>query len=95
MSSGPANSLKCNDSDQTDQSKRTNGPDQRTKRTALFRGGPLVRTVRRVCEGGDSTLLSIASRLDRLAPSHRNPEEYHVRKSELVQELRELAKEQL
>jgi hypothetical protein len=36
-------------------------------------------------------LQDIADRLARLAPCHRDPERYHEEKSELVNELRQLA----
>jgi len=36
-------------------------------------------------------LMDIASRLSRLAPSHRDPHHFHEMKSELVAELRRLA----
>jgi hypothetical protein len=35
----------------------------------------------------------LACRVRRLAPSHRDPERYHVEKSEIEHELRQLAKE--
>jgi hypothetical protein len=38
------------------------------------------------------TLRTIAARLQYLAPSHRDPERYHVEKSELVAALRVLAR---
>jgi hypothetical protein len=38
------------------------------------------------------TLRTLASRLQRLAPSHRDPEKYHVEKAELVHDLRLLAR---
>lgn len=36
-------------------------------------------------------LIDIADRLARLSPCHRDPERYHEEKSELVNELRQLA----
>ncbi|MFN3318024.1 MAG: hypothetical protein ACK43M_04725 [Allorhizobium sp.] len=36
-------------------------------------------------------IIDIAERLARLAPCHRNPHRFHEQKSELVNELRELA----
>jgi hypothetical protein len=38
-----------------------------------------------------SAVEALADRLQRLAPSHRDPEAFHVEKSSLVAELRELA----
>ncbi|MGO7541850.1 hypothetical protein ACC680_25060 [Rhizobium ruizarguesonis] len=38
-----------------------------------------------------ATLHAIADRLERLAPSHRDPHRYFEEKSELVAELRQLA----
>jgi hypothetical protein len=37
-------------------------------------------------------LFEISKDIERLAPSHRNPEKYHEDKSEIVKELRGLAK---
>lgn len=37
-------------------------------------------------------LTGIAARLEKLAPSRRDPERYHVEKSELVHELHKLAR---
>jgi hypothetical protein len=37
-------------------------------------------------------LKELAAELARLAPSHRNPEEYHLRKSSLIADLRDLAR---
>ena len=39
------------------------------------------------------TLSSLAARVARLTPSHRDPERFHVEKSEVVAELRRLARE--
>jgi len=41
--------------------------------------------------GVTTTLTDIADRLERLAPSHRNPEGYFEAKAELVFEIREIA----
>ena len=38
-------------------------------------------------------LAELAKRVRRLAPSHRDPERYHVEKSEIEHELRRLARE--
>jgi len=38
------------------------------------------------------TLSSLATRVARLTPSHRDPERFHVEKSEVVAELRRLAR---
>jgi len=38
-----------------------------------------------------SELLALASAVGRLSPSHRDPERYHLDKSEIVAELRRLA----
>lgn len=38
-----------------------------------------------------ATLNALADRLERLAPSHRDPHRFHEEKSELVAELRRLA----
>lgn len=38
-----------------------------------------------------TTLNALADRLERLAPSHRDPHRFHEEKSELVAELRRLA----
>jgi predicted ATP-binding protein involved in virulence len=35
----------------------------------------------------------IAERVARLAPSHRDPEEFHIRKSDLAAELRRVARQ--
>lgn len=40
-----------------------------------------------------SLVADIAERVARLAPSHRDPEEFHVRKHTLAAELRQLARE--
>lgn len=37
------------------------------------------------------SLSAIADRLAKLAPSHRDPERYHIDKSELVHDLHQLA----
>ena len=39
------------------------------------------------------TLSSLAARVSRLVPSHRDPEAFHVEKSEIVADLRRLARE--
>jgi len=38
-----------------------------------------------------SRLADLASRVDRLSPSHHDPERFHVEKSEIVHDLRRLA----
>lgn len=38
-------------------------------------------------------LADLAARVARLSPSHRDPERYHVEKSEIAAELRRLARE--
>ncbi|WP_160122442.1 hypothetical protein [Rhodovarius lipocyclicus] len=38
------------------------------------------------------TIEGIAARLARLSPSHRDPEQFHIDKSELLAELRRLAR---
>jgi hypothetical protein len=43
--------------------------------------------------GSGPALLTLASRLDRLSPSHRNPHQFHEEKSEIAHALRVLAKE--
>ena len=52
------------------------------------------------CPGGLSgqtacpgALMTLAAQVARLAPSHRDPERFHVEKSEIVAELRRLARE--
>lgn len=42
---------------------------------------------------GAARLEAITSRLQRLAPCHRDPERFHVDKSEIVAELRRMAME--
>ncbi len=37
-------------------------------------------------------LLDLVDKINRLAPSHRNPHEFHEQKSEIAAELRRLAK---
>ena len=41
----------------------------------------------------DQRLADLAHKVARLAPSHRDPERYHADKSEIVAELRRLARE--
>lgn len=38
-------------------------------------------------------LAALAARVGRLAPSHRDPERFHIDKGEIVDELRRLARE--
>lgn len=38
------------------------------------------------------TLMTLADKVRRLAPSHRDPERFHIDKSEIEAELRRLAK---
>lgn len=65
----------------------------RTNRTPPLKGGvfgvvrPLVR------EDLPGMLVDLAHRVRRLAPSHRDPESYHVEKSEIEHALRSLARQ--
>lgn len=40
-----------------------------------------------------TAILDLARRVERLAPHHRDPERFHLDKSEIVAELRRLARE--
>ena len=42
---------------------------------------------------GGKTLADLARRVARLGPDHRDPERYHLEKSEIVAELRRMARE--
>jgi len=55
------------------------------------RGRDTLRPLKGGLGGVPTTLADIADRLERLAPSHRNPFRYHEDKSELVAELRQVA----
>ena len=42
--------------------------------------------------GEGTVLLALADRVRRLAPSHRNPETFHIEKSEIEHSIRTLAR---
>lgn len=55
------------------------------------RGRDTLRPLKGGLGGVTTSLTDIADRLERLAPSHRDPFRYHEDKSELVAELRQVA----
>ena len=70
------------------------GQLDRTSRTVRegvspFRGNPRLSGLSGWQDSG--VLIDLAARIDRLRPSHRDPEAFHVEKSEIAAALRRLA----
>ncbi len=56
-------------------------------------GKPPSGGISRLPTSEGTALVEIAERVRRLVPSHRDPERFHVEKSEIEHELRRLARE--
>ena len=65
----------------------------RLSRCEAGHGTSPLKGVSRVPTTTGTTLDEIAERIRRLVPSHRDPERFHVEKSEIEHDLRRLARE--
>lgn len=65
----------------------------RLSRSEAGQGTSPLKGVSPVPTPGGTALDEIAERVRRLVPSHRDPERFHVEKSEIEHELRRLARE--
>lgn len=65
----------------------------RLSRCEAGHGTSPLKGVSRVPTSGCTALDDLAERVRRLVPSHRDPERFHVEKSEIEHDLRRLARE--
>jgi hypothetical protein len=71
----------------------TNVPPSGTGTKRDKAGHPLKGVVSRLSRSECPDLVSLADRVRRLVPSHRDPERFHVEKSEIEHALRQMARE--
>ncbi len=65
----------------------------RSSRCEAGGGKPPLGGISRLPTSEGTALVDLAERIRRLVPSHRDPERFHVEKSEIEHQLRRLARE--